>query len=263
MPAAERTTPLRILVTNDDGIYAPGLAVLEKVAHALSSDVWVVAPEVEQSGAGHSLSLQSPLRFQQLGEQRFSVRGTPTDCVLMAARVIVPGTIDLVLSGINRGGNIAEDITHSGTIAAAMEGTLCDIPSIAFSQSFDFGSEAPAIQWETAEAYAHGIITRLLKQPWERDTMFNVNFPDCPPEEVKGIKLVAHGKRGMPKKLTPATDPKGRPYYWLNWADESIDPRRPDTDIKWIKEHYITITPLCLDLTNYSLLERLKPTLEA
>lgn len=262
MPNASCPMP-RILVTNDDGIHAPGLKVLEKIARAISKDVWVVAPEVEQSGAGHSLSLQTPLRFHKLGSRRFAVGGTPTDCVLTAVRAIVPGKIDLVLSGINRGGNVAEDITHSGTVAAAMEGTLCDIPSIAFSQDFDFDGENPTVHWQTAETYAPQIIDKLLTGKWPGDTMFNVNFPDCVHAQVKGIKMVAHGKRDVPKQLTRAVDPKGRPYYWLNWADEGVDPRRPDADIKWLYDGYVTVTPICLDLTNYSVLQRLKKTMEA
>lgn len=252
----------RILVTNDDGIHAPGIAVLEKIAHTLAKEVWVIAPEVEQSGAGHSLTLQTPIRFRKLAERRYAISGTPTDCVLMAVRALIKEPIDLVLSGVNRGGNIAEDITHSGTIAAAMEGTLCDIPSIAFSQSFDLEREEPSIHWKTAEIFAPRLIEALLAEPWSQNTFYNVNFPDCVAAKVKGVKMVAHGKRSIPKQLTRAIDPKGRPYYWLNWADEGVDPRRPDADIKWVKKNYVTVTPICLDLTNYDVLKRLKSTIE-
>jgi 5'-nucleotidase len=257
--------PRRILVTNDDGIDAPGLKVLEKIARTLSDDVWVVAPETEQSGAGHSLSLQVPLRYRKIDTGHFAVKGTPTDCVLMAVSVIVPSPIDLVLSGINRGQNIAEDITHSGTVAAAMEGTLCDIPSIALSQALDYGKRDPDIKvhWDTAQTHAPKLIRTLLAQEWEHDTMFNVNFPNCTPDKVKGTKLVAHGKHDLTKKLTQATDPNGRPYYWLSWTDDGFDPRRPDADIEWLFKDYVTVTPVCLNLTNNAVLKRLKKTIEA
>jgi 5'-nucleotidase len=255
----------RILISNDDGIYAPGLAILERIAREFSDDVWVVAPEVEQSGAGHSLTVRAPLKFSRLEECRYAVSGTPTDCVLMAVSAIVTDGIpfDLVLSGVNRGGNVAEDITHSGTVAAAMEGTLCGIPSIAFSQALDFGVENPTLHWETAEAHGARMIRHLLAAGFEPGTMYNVNFPDCEPDAVKGVKCVGHGKRGLPKQLTRTQDPSGRPYYWMSWADDNIHPSRPDSDIKWMNEGYITVTPICLDLSNYRLIERLKTTLEA
>jgi 5'-nucleotidase len=253
---------LRILVTNDDGINAPGLKVLEKIAKRISKEVWVVAPEVEQSGAGHSLTINSPLRYREISEKKYAVSGTPTDCVLMAVRQIVKGKVDLVLSGVNRGKNVGEDVTHSGTVAGAMEGTLCDIPSIAFSLNVDFTHSNPKVHWLTAEKYAPRIVRKLLSYPWERDTFFNVNFPDCVPDAVKGIKMVRHGKRDVPKQLTQYIDPKGRPYYWLNWPEEGADPRRADSDIEWLVNKYITITPICLDMTNYTVLSRLKKAVE-
>ncbi len=254
---------LRILVTNDDGIHAPGLKVMENIARSLSDDVWVVAPEVEQSGASHSLSIRTPVRFHQLGEKRFTVAGTPTDCVITASRIIVPGKIDLVLSGVNRGPNIADDVTHSGTVAAAMEGALCGIRSVAFSLAFDFDSENPAYHWQTAEAFAPGIVRKLLEQPEEVDMLYNVNFPDCTPEHVKGIKCVAQGKHRLDKEMTRVDDPDGRPYYWVHWADRGAHPRRPDVDIHWLTENYVTVTPLCLDLTHYATLASLKQILES
>ncbi len=159
-----KASSLRILVTNDDGINAPGLVVMENIARALSDDVWVVAPEVEQSGASHSLSIRTPVRFHQSGEKRFTVAGTPTDCVITASRIIVPEKIDLVLSGVNRGPNIADDVTHSGTVAAAMEGALGGVRSVAFSLAFDFDAENPTYHWQTAEAFAPGIVRKLMAQ---------------------------------------------------------------------------------------------------
>lgn len=254
---------MRILVTNDDGIHAPGLKIMENIARTISDDVWIVAPEIEQSGASHSLSIRSPLRFQQLGEKRFSVAGTPTDCVITAANIIMESGIDLVLSGVNRGPNIADDVTHSGTVAAAMEGALCGIRSIAFSMSLDFESPSPALRWQTAEAFAPGIIQKLLKQPLSQDLLYNVNFPDCEPQAVKGIKCVGQGKHKLDKEMTRIDDPDGRPYYWVHWADRGAHPRRPDVDIHWLAEDYVTVTPLCLDLTHYETLSRLKNVLES
>ena len=253
-----------ILITNDDGIHADGIKILEKIARTLSNDIWIVAPEVEQSGAGHSVTINAPLRARRISEREFAVNGTPTDCVLMAVRALLPKDkkIDLVLSGINRGQNVAEDITHSGTIAGAMEGTLCDIPSIAFSQKIDFGKEEPVMHWNTGLHYAPGIIKDLWEQGFARDTLYNVNFPECSSEEVKGVKVVAHGKRKIPKQLSQSVDPKGRHYYWLTWSEEGVDARRPDSDIKWLCENYITITPICLDLTHYTLLHAVKEKLE-
>jgi 5'-nucleotidase len=250
----------RILVTNDDGIHAPGLVILEKIARSLSKDVWVVAPDSEQSGAGHSLTLSNPIRFRQHDERRFSVFGTPTDSVIMAAKVLIPKDkkIDLVLSGINRGANVAEDITHSGTVAAAMEGTLCDIPSVSLSQSFEFWKQNPVIHWETALHHAPEVIRKLCAHGWGLHTMMNINFPDVTPEKVKGIKLVPHGRRDTPKHLTEGTDPKGRKYYWVNWADEGVHGDREDCDLKWMKKKYITVTPIKMDLTDYSSLEAIK-----
>ena len=253
---------MRILVTNDDGINAQGLKVLEKIARTISKDVWVVAPETEQSGAGHSLSINSPLRCRKISAKKFAVKGTPTDCVLMAANVIVKKKIDLVLSGVNRGQNIAEDITHSGTVAGAMEATLLNIPAIAFSQALDFSASKPKIHWQTAEKHAPEIIKKLLKHKWDKDTFFNVYFPNCAAEKVKGAKLVAHGKRDTSKTIVSCADPDGKPYYWIHWDDEGTHLHRPDSDIKWLYENYITITPICLDLTNYKTLKNLKEEFE-
>jgi 5'-nucleotidase len=252
----------RVLVTNDDGIDAPGLEVLERIARTLSNDVWVIAPETQQSGAAHSVSLHKPLRFSKLAERRYAVAGTPTDCVITAVRAIMPEPIDLVLSGINRGPNVADDVTHSGTVAAAMEGSLCNIPSIAFSQGFDFDAKNPTVHWATAQAYAARIIVKLLAEQWDQDTFFNVNFPDVPPEDVKGIKCVAQGKHRLYKQLIRADHSEAQPSYWVHWEDAGADPRRPDVDIHWLAEGYVTVTPICLDLTNYAMLGRLKYLVE-
>jgi len=259
-----KTTPPTLLLSNDDGIHAEGLIALEAIARTLTDDIWIVAPELEQSGAGHSLTINAPLRYRQITQRKFAVHGTPTDCVLMALRAIIPAevTVDLVLSGVNRGQNIAEDITHSGTIAAAMEATLCNIPAIALSQRMDYDAITPAIHWETAKSHAPALIKQLLQEPWTKNTLYNLNFPECLPEAVKGVKVVPHGKRKIPKQLTRCMDPKQRPYYWMNWAEEMPSQDRPNSDIHWLPKDYITVTPICLDLTNYDALAAIKGKIE-
>src|SRR5271154_2100208 len=175
---------MRILVTNDDGIHAPGLAVAERIARALSDDVWIVAPETEQSGASHSLTLSMPLRLRQVEAQRFALTGTPTDCVMMAvAEVMAKARPALVLSGVNRGSNLADDVTYSGTIAGAMEGCALGIPSIAMSQSYGF-EEGYKVRWNCGEAHGAKVIRRLLDIGWPQDVLMNINFPDAEPEDV-------------------------------------------------------------------------------
>ncbi|HQF30550.1 MAG TPA: 5'/3'-nucleotidase SurE, partial [Hyphomicrobiales bacterium] len=177
---------MRILITNDDGIHAPGLAVLERIAQTLSGDVWVVAPETDQSGASHSLTLNDPLRLRKIGEKTFAVRGTPTDCVIMGVRHILPEPPDLVLSGVNRGQNLADDVTYSGTIAGAIEGTLLGVRSMALSQAYGWESRSQ-VPWGTAEALAPALIDRLMRAELPDNTLLNINFPDCAPEKVAGV----------------------------------------------------------------------------
>jgi len=185
----------RILISNDDGIQSPGIKVLEKVARELSNDVWVVAPEQEQSGASHSLTTRRPLRLNEVGRQRYAVDGTPTDCVLVAVkRLLRDRPPDLVLSGINGGSNVGEDLTYSGTVAAAMEATLLGIPAMALSQDFRDGEEPP---WQTGEAYGPEVIRRLLHLPWPEHTLFNINFPGVMPREVSGFAVTHQGKRAI------------------------------------------------------------------
>src|SRR3954464_8773216 len=159
----DRRSAMRILLTNDDGIHAEGLATLERIARQLSDDVWVVAPEFDQSGFAHSLSLSDPLRLRKIGERHFAVRGTPTDCVIMGCRKILPELPDLVLSGVNSGSNTADDVTYSGTIAGAMEGTMVGVRSIALSQAYNVRNEERVVPWETAEALAPALLDRLIR----------------------------------------------------------------------------------------------------
>jgi 5'-nucleotidase len=238
----------RILVTNDDGIHAPGLVVLEKIARALSDDVWVVAPETEQSGASHSLTIHRPLRMRTLGERRFTVDGTPTDCVLLAVNhILKDARPDLVLSGVNGGSNIGEDVTYSGTIAAAMEATLLGLRSIAFSLHLD-AKRAP--DWATAERWGPEVARKLMSVDWPKNVLMNVNFPARDPEAVTGIKAVRHGKRKIGDDLHERMDPRGRAYFWIGTLRGDADVL-PDTDIGVVFDGGIAVTPLYLDLTHY------------
>ena len=245
---------MRILLTNDDGIQAEGLKVLERIAREISDDVWIVAPEQEQSGAGHSLTLHVPVRVRKISEKIFAVSGTPTDCVLLAMKELVPSKVDLVLSGVNRGSNAGDDVTYSGTVAGAMEGAMLGVPAIAFSQLYE---DPENIQWETAAKHGAGVAKKLIEAGWPQYIFMNVNFPDCAPEAVKGARACPMGKRIMNIKLSERVDPKGRPYFWLGGdRDNSAD--RPGVDLDLLAQGYITITPLNLDLTDYKTLENIR-----
>ncbi len=248
---------MRILVTNDDGIHAPGLAVLERIARSLSDDVWVIAPETDQSGVSHSLSLNDPLRLREISERHFAVKGTPTDCVIMGLRqVMIDHRPDLVLSGVNHGQNVAEDVTYSGTIAAAMEGTLLGVTSIALSQAYG-PKGRNAINWSCAESHAPGIIRRLLDQGLDEGVLVNVNFPDCLPEEVKGVAVTVQGRRNQELlRIDPREDGRGKAYYWIAFSRGRSEPPN-GTDLKALQEMKISITPLELDLTHEPTLTRL------
>lgn len=245
---------MRILITNDDGIQAPGLSALKAIAATLSDDVWVVAPETEQSCASHSLSLRRPLRIRSLSPRIYAVDGTPTDCVLLAVKEIIKDKKpDLVLSGINRGSNLGEDVTYSGTVAAAMEGTLLDIPSIALSQSI---SRDKAVPWETPIHFAPKLINQILAKGVPDNTLININFPELSIEEIKGVKVTPQGKRKLGDNLYRNIDPEGTPYYWIGPV-RTIAKDPQGSDLEAIGEGYIAVTPIYLDLTNYAVLEQL------
>lgn len=239
---------MRILLTNDDGIYAPGMALLERIARTLSDDVWVCAPTEEQSGTGHSLTLHLPVRLHEHGEKRFAVTGTPTDAVNLALRKLFSDRKpDLVISGINAGENLADDITYSGTISAAMEGALAGIKAVAMSQAIrdgDYGFAA-------AEAWAQQALAPLLDVPMAPRTLVNVNFPARAAEDVRGIRLTRQGFHDYSRgALIEGTDPRGRSYYWFGLEDveHTLD---HGTDLEAVNDGYVSITPLQLDLTHH------------
>lgn len=260
-PPIKNLKKCRILLSNDDGINAPGLEVLERIARTLSDDVWVVAPEQEQSGAGHSLTLHSPLRIREVGEKRFAVSGTPTDAVLMAIKTILPKNkkVDLVLSGVNRGANLAEDVTYSGTIAAAMEGTLLGYRSVALSQAIINGQP---VRWGGPEKFAPDLIRKLVGIDWPAGRFININFPNLPANKIKGVKIVPQGRRKIGEKIEKRMDPRQRPYYWIGgeWGEKRGE--LPGTDVALLVEGYITATPLCMDLTDYKALEVIREWFE-
>lgn len=247
---------MRILITNDDGIHAPGLKVLEAIAKSLSKDVWIVAPETEQSGASHSLTLSRPLRVRKISAKKYAVDGTPTDCTLMALTEIIKGPKpDLVLSGVNRGANLAEDVTYSGTVAAAMEATLLGVPAIAMSQVLSFGHP---VKWATAENHAPPLIRKLVKAGWPKNVLLNINFPDVVAESVKGVKVTTQGQRDLSDMvMDKRVDARGFPYYWIGFRRE-IGVPEAGTDMDAIAKGYVSLTALQLNLTDEATMAALK-----
>lgn len=239
---------MRILLTNDDGIHAPGLELLEAIAARLSDDVWICAPAEEQSGTGHSLTLNQPVRLRQFGDRRFAVTGTPTDAVNLALRKLFPDKRpDLVISGVNAGENLADDVTYSGTISAAMEGALAGIKAVALSQATRGGGHGFA----AAEAWAARVLAPLLAMPMAKRTLINVNFPPLAAEDVRGIRLARQGFHDYSRgSLVEGTDPRGRAYYWfgLDDVEHTLD---HGTDLEAIDDGYVAVTPLQLDLTHH------------
>jgi 5'-nucleotidase len=249
---------VRILLTNDDGIHAEGLAVLERIARTLSDDVWIVAPETDQSGLAHSLTLSEPLRLRKVSEKHFALRGTPTDCVIMGVKEVLGGKKpDLVLSGVNNGANMADDVTYSGTIAGAIEGTLQGIKSFAVSQAANYLDGERLVPWEIVENYAHDLLKKLIDVEMPDWTFMNLNFPNCRPEEVQGIAVTAQGKLDFGINIDKRSDGRGYPYYWLKFDARKGD-FREGTDIHALRSNKISVTPLKLDLTDYDLLDRIQ-----
>ncbi len=248
---------MRILITNDDGIHAPGLEACEQIARALTDEVWIVAPETDQSGVSHSLSLNDPLRLREVSARHFAVKGTPTDCVIMGVRHLMKEVPDLVLSGVNRGRNCAEDVTYSGTVAGAMEGTVLGIPSFALSQAYA-ASTKRLPHWQTAIKHAPGLIRKVLAAGMPRDVLVNVNFPDCPPEEVAGVAITVQGKRDQELlRIDARHDGRGNPYYWIAFGRGGIAGAAQGSDLAALNEKCIAVTPLRLDLTDEPFMTRL------
>lgn len=242
---------MRILLTNDDGIEAPGLKVMERIARALSDDVWVVAPSHERSGVSRAVSLHNPLRVENPEPKRYHVSGTPADCVIAATKVILKDKLpDLVLSGVNRGGNIADDCLYSGTIGAALEGAQAGIRSIAMSQVFDYwdGSDLP---WDCAEKHGPELVTKLLKSDAPKSVVYNINFPNRSAGNIEGMQVTSvgsyiDGEFGMDERL----DGRGVPYYWLAFRKRT-HANVQGTDLKAIHDGHVSVTPIHKDFTAY------------
>ncbi|MCT4656140.1 MAG: 5'/3'-nucleotidase SurE [Cohaesibacter sp.] len=248
---------MRILLTNDDGIHAPGLAILEDIARSISQDVWIVAPETEQSGMSHSLTLHDPLRLRQIEEKRFACKGTPTDCVIMGVGHVLPQKPDLILSGVNRGQNLAEDVTYSGTVAGAMEGVLLGIKSFALSQSYGWSSKSQ-VDWSCTRAHGADVVKKLLDHDLPDQTLLNINFPDCAPDELEGIAITSQGRRDQAQlSVNERHDGRGHPYYWLGFEGRRVDPKT-GSDLHAIYNRQVSVTPLKIDLTDRACLEQLR-----
>ena len=260
---------MKILLTNDDGINAPGLQVLEAIAAdiaGLDGEVWVVAPAFEQSGVGHCISYTHPMLIAELAPRRFAAEGSPADCVLAALHDILPAPPDLVLSGVNRGNNAADNVLYSGTVGGAMEAALQGLPAIALSQFLGPRTGDLADPFETARRHGTATVRALLDNGLWDDTdyrlFYNVNFPPLPASEVRGVKVAAQGyRRGTYMKVQPQVAPSGRRFLWITGMTQQ-DPTGPGTDVTANLDGFISVTPLRCDLTAHDTLAALKDRLE-
>ena len=247
---------MRILLTNDDGIHAEGLSVLERIARQLSDDIWVVAPETDQSGLAHSLTLSNPLRLRKIDDRHFAVRGTPTDCVIMGVKHLMPDAPDLILSGVNSGSNMADDVTYSGTVAGAIEGTLLGIKSISLSQEYNLDGGARVLPWEVVEERAPAILKKVLDVELPKTVLININFPSCSAVEIAGTRVTAQGKLSHGLTIEERQDGRGLPYYWLRYG-RGKDVPAENSDVAALAKNFISVTPLQLDLTAHDTLATL------
>lgn len=254
----------RIMVTNDDGIHAPGLTVLEEIARELSEDVWISAPASEQSGASRKMTFTEPILVTRHDKQRFSVRGTPSDACFLGLHDLLPGPPpDLVLSGVNRGQNLADDIGVSGTVAAAIQAMKMGVPAIALSQTLTGFTGVSETAFDCARAHGAGLVRRLLAAKWGKHVVLNVNFPPCAPDEVKGIQVTRQGERDQWRMhADKRTDLRGRTYYWLGFEGGLSNPDEGD-DLHAIYNNYISITPVSIELTHEASLGDLAAALSA
>ncbi|MBW8637141.1 5'/3'-nucleotidase SurE [Hoeflea sp. WL0058] len=250
---------MRILLTNDDGIHAEGLAVLERIARHLSDDIWIVAPETDQSGLAHSLTLSHPLRLREVSEKRYAVTGTPTDCVIMGVRKLMKEPPALILSGVNAGQNLADDVTYSGTVAGAIEGTLLGIRSIALSQAYD-PQHGRVLPWNTAESMAPDLLKKLADVDLPAGTLLNINFPRCEVADVEGTEVTTQGKLTHGLQVEQREDGRGFPYYWLRFSRRQHE-FHDGTDLNAVNEKKISVTPLKLDLTDHDLVDRVRESI--
>ena len=253
----------RALLTNDDGIDAPGLAILEEIACTIAEEVWIVAPEHDRSGTSHSISLHAPLRVSEEGVRRYAVSGTPGDCVVMAVRHLMAGAPpSLILSGVNRGANLGVETVFSGTVGGAMTGMLLGIPSIALSQMFTDREDVP---WETARTRAPDIIRRFVEQGWNRQSCLNINFPAVPPDKAGPLVATRQGA-GFVKGIDVISrvDPRGFTYHWLQFQrEQEEEAEAQEAEAALIARNFVTVTPLQFERTNEAAFSELKESIKA
>ena len=239
---------MRILITNDDSIHAPGLKSAEKIARTLSEDVWIVAPESDQSGIGHALSLSNPLRAREVDAKVFAVNGTPADCVIFAVRQLMERAPDVILSGVNCGQNIADDVHYSGTVAGAMEGALLGIPSFALSQAYAFDGKR-TVKWETCERHGPGVIEKVLNAEIPARRVINVNCPNCAPDEVQGIAVTAQGTLNHGLYIEERLDGRRFPYHWITFDRAGVT-ADVGYELHALRTNRISVSALQPDLTD-------------
>lgn len=247
------TMPL-ILVTNDDGIQSEGIKALYRELSEIG-DAYIVAPESEKSAVSHALTMHRPLKVDQLDERIFTVNGTPTDCVVVAVEKILPERPAVIASGINRGANLGDDVTYSGTVSAAIEGTLFSIPSMAISLVYPNGEQM--LYFSTAACFAKILVAYILRKGLPPDTLLNVNVPNIRYEDLKGMKFTRQGKRSYDNAIHETLDPWGRKHFWIGGGTPTWQAGN-DTDFNAVSEGYISITPIHLDLTNYEALDHMR-----
>lgn len=242
-----------ILVTNDDGVDSPGITALYEAMKSLG-DAVIAAPDRERSAAGHSLTIHRPLKAENINGSVWRINGTPTDCVVIGVEKILGRRPDLIVSGINRGPNLGDDITYSGTVSAAMEGTIMGVPSIAFS--LDYPGKGDAF-YESASDYAKRIAEYALENSLPYDTLLNVNVPNLPLSDVKGMKITRQGKRVYEGAVHDIRSPFGAMHYWIG-GGKAFYEHGEDTDMNALLEGYVSITPVHMDLTNYDAIKFLR-----
>lgn len=243
-----------ILVTNDDGGSSQGIRVLSKALRSVG-EVYIIAPEREQSAVGHALTLHRPLKFEKINNKTYSINGTPTDCIILGVNKLLPQKPDLIVSGINNGGNMGDDITYSGTVAAAIEGTLLGILSLAISFAGKTQSHKKSLRLEEVAQFTQRLASQVLKKGLPPDTFLNVNVPNSP--KIKGIKLTRQGKRVYDNSIQEMLDPRGRKHFWIGGGVPMWE-LGEDTDFEAVQSDFISVTPIHLDLTNYKALKHMK-----
>jgi 5'-nucleotidase len=242
---------VRILVTNDDGVMSPGLQALADRLSDLGQ-VWVVAPDRERTAVAHGVTLHKPLRIHEIGKRVFTVNGTPADCVNLALAKILPRPPTILVSGINKGVNLGDDVMYSGTVSAALEGAILGIPSIAVSQE---GEER--FRFKAGALYGKRVAALVASQGLPSETILNVNIPDCPAHAIKGVKITCLSRRRFENPIIEKVDPRGRKYYWIAGRRISWS-RQENADHEALERRMVSITPIHLDITNYGVLERFR-----